>query len=93
MANHNRLWAMLALTLALMGGYFVWDNTQFTPFVNGLRLKTLAAMVVTAMALGSATLLFHAISNNRIVTPSSLGLEFLYVLAKTSFVFFLAARP
>ena len=88
MANHNRLWAMLALTLALMGGYFVWDNTQFTPFVNGLRLKTLAAMVVTAMALGSATLLFHAISNNRIVTPSSLGLEFLYVLAKTSFVFF-----
>ena len=74
MAEHKRLWAMLAPTLAFIGVYFVWDNTQFTPFVNGLRLKTLGAIVVTAMALGSATLLFHAISNNRIVTPSSLGL-------------------
>ena len=71
MAEHKRLWAMLVLTLALISVYFVWDNTQFTPFVNGLRLKTLGAIVVTAMALGSATLLFHAISNNRIVTPSS----------------------
>ena len=87
MAEHKRLWAMLVLTLALISVYFVWDNTQFIPFVNLLRLKTIAAMVVTAMALGSATLLFHAISNNRIVTPSSLGLEFLYVLAKTSVVF------
>ena len=87
MVEHKRLWAMLVLTLALISVYFVWDNTQFIPFVNLLRLKTIAAMVVTAMALGSATLLFHAISNNRIVTPSSLGLEFLYVLAKTSFVF------
>ena len=88
MAESKRLWLMLAVTLVLVAAYFVWDNTQFTPFVNGLRLKTLGAIFVTAMALGSATLLFHAISNNRIVTPSSLGLEFLYVLAKTSFVFF-----
>ena len=88
MAESKRLWLMLAVTLVLVAVYFVWDNTQFTPFVNGLRLKTLGAIFVTAMALGSATLLFHAISNNRIVTPSSLGLEFLYVLAKTSFVFF-----
>ncbi|UOO88993.1 iron chelate uptake ABC transporter family permease subunit [Vitreoscilla massiliensis] len=88
MAESKRLWLMLAVTLALVGVYFVWDNSQFTPFVNLLRLKTLGAIFVTAMALGSATLLFHAISNNRIVTPSSLGLEFLYVLAKTSFVFF-----
>ena len=48
MAEHKRLWAMLALTLAFIGVYFVWDNTQFTPFVNGLRLKTLGAIVVTA---------------------------------------------
>ena len=88
MAESKRLWLMLAVTSVLVAVYFVWDNTQFTPFVNGLRLKTLGAICVTAMALGSATLLFHAISNNRIVTPSSLGLEFLYVLAKTSFVFF-----
>ena len=56
MAEHKRLWAMLMLTLVLISVYFVWDNTQFIPFVNLLRLKTIAAMVVTAMALGSATL-------------------------------------
>lgn len=88
MANSKRLWGLFALTLILIGAYFIWDNTKLTPFVVNLRLKTIGAMVVTGMALGVATLLFHAISNNRIVTPSSLGLEFLYVLAKTAFVFF-----
>ena len=81
----------MALTLATLAIYFFWNNTQLAPFVVQLRLKTIAAMLITGMALGTATLLFHAVSNNRIVTPSSLGLEFLYVLAKTAFVFFFGA--
>lgn len=88
MADGKRLWLLLASTLLLLAGYFFWDNSQLTPFVVGLRLKTMGAMTITGLALGTATLLFHAIANNRIVTPSSLGLEFLYVLAKTAFVFF-----
>lgn len=91
MAESKRLLVLLLLTTLLVLGYFLWDNTQLAPFVVALRLKTIAAMLVTGMALGTATLLFHAISNNRIVTPSSLGLEYLYVLAKTAFVFFFGA--
>lgn len=91
MAESKRLIGLLILTAVVLAAYFFWNNTQMTPFVVQLRLKTMAAMVITGMALGVATLLFHAVSNNRIVTPSSLGLEFLYVLAKTAFVFFFGA--
>lgn len=51
------------------------------------RATTLGAMVVTAFAQGVGTVLFHTVTNNRILTPSIMGFDSLYVLMQTVLVF------
>ena len=82
-----RLLILLFLTLSAIAFYFLWDNLSLISFIVQLRLKTIFAIILSGTALAVATLLFHSVANNRIITPSSLGLEFLYVLVKTLVVF------
>lgn len=51
------------------------------------RLTTLGAMVVAAFAQGIGTVLFHTVTGNRILTPSIVGFDSLYVLMQTLMVF------
>ena len=81
------LTVLFILTIAATVFYFLWDNLSLIPFIVQIRLKTILAIILSGTALAIATLLFHSLSNNRIITPSSLGLEFLYVLVKTAVVF------
>ncbi|MBP3221926.1 MAG: iron chelate uptake ABC transporter family permease subunit [Neisseriaceae bacterium] len=91
MVMYKRLTILFILTLMATAFYFLWENLSLIPFIVELRLKTIFAIILSGTALGVATLLFHAVANNRIVTPSSLGLEFLYVLVKTAVVFVLGS--
>lgn len=71
--------SMLAfMTLNARGN---WD------FVLGFRGAKLGALVVVAIAVSTATLLFQTISGNRILTPSIMGFDALYVLLQTTLVF------
>ncbi|MBR2252564.1 MAG: iron chelate uptake ABC transporter family permease subunit, partial [Neisseriaceae bacterium] len=91
MVMYKRLTILFILTLMTTSFYFLWENLSLIPFIVELRLKTIFAIILSGTALGVATLLFHAVANNRIVTSSSLGLEFLYVLVKTAVVFVLGS--
>ncbi|GAB3586259.1 iron chelate uptake ABC transporter family permease subunit [Leifsonia lichenia] len=51
------------------------------------RATVLGAIVVVAFAQGVATVLFHTATDNRILTPSIMGLDALYVLMQTSLAF------
>lgn len=84
---YGRLAALFILTVAVTIFYFLWGNLSLVPFIVQTRLKTIFAVMLSGTALAVATLLFHSVVNNRIITPSSLGLEFLYVLIKTVVVF------
>jgi len=46
-----------------------------------------AALILVGVA-GSVSVVFHTVTNNRILTPSLMGMESLYVLVQTSLVFF-----
>ncbi len=51
------------------------------------RSLTVVAIIVTGSAIALATMLFQAIVNNRILTPSILGLDSLYLLLQTLILF------
>ena len=51
------------------------------------RLVSLGTILLVAVAQSVATVLFHTITANRILTPSILGFDALYVLSQTALVF------
>lgn len=50
-------------------------------------------MILVAFASGVSTVLFQTIANNKILTPSIMGLEALFVLLQTIFVFYTDSFP
>jgi iron complex transport system permease protein len=58
-------------------------------FVLPFRGKKLLGLVLVAYAVAVSTVLFQTVTNNRILTPSIMGFDALYVLIKTAIVFFL----
>ena len=52
-----------------------------------IRTPKLIAMLVTAFAIGGASIVFQSIINNTIVTPCLLGMNSLYTLIHTAVVF------
>lgn len=59
--------------------------------VAELRATTVVVMVVVAVCQAIATVSFQTVANNRIVTPSIMGFEALYVAVQTSAIYFLGA--
>ena len=58
-------------------------------FVLTFRGKKLASLLLVAYSVAISTVLFQTVTNNRILTPSIMGFDALYVLIKTGLVFFL----
>ncbi|MGB4778794.1 iron chelate uptake ABC transporter family permease subunit [Microbacterium sp.] len=70
-----------------------WDN-QFEPFserwwrISGMRSSALVVIALVTFCQAFATVTFQTATNNRIITPSIMGFESLYILIQTSIVFF-----
>ncbi|QQM32030.1 iron chelate uptake ABC transporter family permease subunit [Martelella lutilitoris] len=60
-------------------------------FVLGFRGVKLAALLLVAYAIAVSTVLFQTIVGNRILTPSIMGFDVLYILLQTFLVFALGA--
>ena len=55
------------------------------------RMNAVIAMAIVAVCQATATVAFQTVTNNRILTPSIMGFESLYVAIHTSTVYFLGA--
>ncbi|MFK3666957.1 iron chelate uptake ABC transporter family permease subunit [Ochrobactrum teleogrylli] len=60
-------------------------------FILSFRGTKLAAMVLVAYSIAVSTVLFQTVTNNRILTPSIMGFDALYILIQTVVVFFFGA--
>lgn len=60
-------------------------------FILSFRGTKLAAMVLVAYSIAVSTVLFQTITNNRILTPSIMGFDSLYILIQTLAVFVFGA--
>ena len=94
-SNRNKLLLMAALVLLCAAGYLLigvhLDNAKLFQYALKLRVPKLLVMLITAFAIGGASIVFQSIINNTIVTPCLLGMNALYTLIHTAVVFFLGS--
>ncbi|MGO3321217.1 MAG: iron chelate uptake ABC transporter family permease subunit [Microbacterium gubbeenense] len=99
LAEKPRLWRRpgarilaLAGVVALLAALYLFTDVPgsflFAAKVRGL---TIAAMAVVAVAVGASTVVFHTITQNRILTPSIMGFDAFYGLITTLMVFLFGA--
>lgn len=79
------LLAVLAIVMVIVF-LFGQMGSNWT-YILSRRLMKVAAMVLTAVAIGVSTVVFQTIMNNRILTPSIIGLDSLYLLLQTIIIF------
>ncbi|WP_394247839.1 iron chelate uptake ABC transporter family permease subunit [Arthrobacter pityocampae] len=83
---------VLGVTAAALIAAFLLVGLEGNPaYVLPRRLNRIGAMVLVAVAVGVSTVLFQTVTGNRILTPSIMGLDALYLLIQTVLVFVLGA--
>ena len=94
-ANRTKLLIMLALVVLCAAGYMLIEvnfaNPKLFQYAMKLRTPKLIVMLITAFAIGGASIVFQSVINNTIVTPCLLGMNSLYTLIHTAVVFFLGS--
>lgn len=91
MRDVHKLWILIALAAAACGLY-LFDNLNGSfDYALPRRGVKVFAMVLTGVAIAYATVVFQTITHNRILTPSIMGLDSLYMLLQTVLIFFLGS--
>lgn len=94
-SNRNKLLFMVFLVLLCMMGYLLcrvdFANTKLFAYAMKLRTPKLIVMLITAFAIGGASIVFQSIIQNTIVTPCLLGMNALYTLIHTAIFFVFGA--
>lgn len=90
-ANKRKLFLMLLLVAVAAAAYLTVDvsfsNERLFRYAMKIRIPKLIVMLITAFAIGGASIVFQSIINNAIVTPCLLGMNSLYTLIHTAVVF------
>ncbi len=90
-ANRRKLALLAALVLLCAAGYMLvgvhFDNAKLIQYAIKIRTPKLIVMLITAFAIGGASIVFQSVINNTIVTPCLLGMNSLYTLIHTAVVF------
>ena len=78
--------ALLAIIFILLYGFY--DIKGGFDYAFPKRMIRVAAMVVTGCAIAFSTVVFQTITQNRILTPSVMGLDSMYEVVQTLIFFF-----
>ncbi|RKL66400.1 iron ABC transporter permease [Salipaludibacillus neizhouensis] len=87
MAYKTKLTILVAGSLVLIAIYMLIDSGGNWEYIIPRRSKNLFAILITGAAISFSTILFQTITNNRILTPSIIGLDSLYMLIQTFVIF------
>ncbi|MGX4587895.1 iron chelate uptake ABC transporter family permease subunit [Paenibacillus chitinolyticus] len=78
---------LAVLALVLIAVFLLIDASGNWDYVLPRRGRKILAIVITGGAIAFSTMVFQTITNNRILTPSIIGLDSLYMLFQTAIVF------
>ncbi|WP_374291717.1 iron chelate uptake ABC transporter family permease subunit [Paenirhodobacter enshiensis] len=78
-----RLAVLTLLLLVAVLGWLFQGLAGNRAFILGLRLDRLQALALIGAAVAVATVLFQTVAQNRILTPSIMGFDALYVMVQT----------
>lgn len=89
--NRRKRALMVFLVVVAAAAYLFSDvsfaNERLFRYAMKIRIPKLIVMLVTAAAIGGASIVFQSVINNTIVTPCLLGMNSLYTLIHTAVVF------
>ena len=93
-AQMRNVWnlVLLAVLVAAVCALYLLVNAypekpKLFRYILSRRFPTLMVMLIAAFSIGSASIIFQSIINNRIVTPCLLGMNSMYTLVHTAIVF------
>lgn len=86
-----RMLPLIILSIIVIGLFLFYDLGGSFDYALPRRAMKVLAMILTGAAIAYATVIFQTITHNRILTPSIMGLDSLYLLLQTLFIFFLGS--
>ncbi|AZV48985.1 iron ABC transporter permease [Bacillus halotolerans] len=86
MRNQMKIALLVGIAVVCIGLFLFYDLGNWD-YTLPRRIKKVAAIMLTGGAIAFSTMIFQTISNNRILTPSILGLDSLYMLIQTVIIF------
>ncbi|TQR41274.1 iron ABC transporter permease [Campylobacter sp. MIT 12-8780] len=87
----KKLFITAFITLVCILIYIFSFMGKFPEFVIKERTISILAIILVATCIAICTLIFQTITNNKILTPSIIGLDSLYLLVQSFLVFMLTA--
>ena len=99
-SSKKRYWiivtALVAAAVLFTAGLLAYGNpmqfgTRGYWLIAERRLNAVIAMAIVAVCQATATVAFQTVTNNRILTPSIMGFESLYIAIHTSTIYFFGA--
>jgi iron complex transport system permease protein len=87
MPNKTKLLILTGLSFLLIALFLFWNLGGSYDYALPRRAKKIFAIVLTGSCIAFSTVVFQTITNNRILTPSLIGLDSLYLLIQTVIVF------
>ncbi len=89
MRNNRRLGMLVGiLTILIILFIGLGLNSNNWSYALSRRIPRVLAILLTGGTIALSTVIFQTITNNRILTPSIMGLDSLYLLVQTVIVFF-----
>ncbi|MGN7386412.1 iron chelate uptake ABC transporter family permease subunit [Sporosarcina sp. SAFN-015] len=92
MRNSTKLIILSVLAAAFCALYLFQDLNGSFDYALPRRSIKVIAMALTGVAIAYSTVIFQTITHNRILTPSIMGLDSLYLLLQTAIIFFLGSN-
>ncbi|MBP6346160.1 iron chelate uptake ABC transporter family permease subunit [Neisseriaceae bacterium CLB008] len=91
MGPKRKLGLLALLAVITMAGYLFYELTSWD-YALPRRAMVLVAMAIAGTAIAFSTVIFQTVTHNRILTPSVMGLDSLYLLVQTVLVFFFGTQ-
>lgn len=88
MTNRKKLILLTSLMVVLIMLYLFLGLEGNISYILTRRATRMLAIIMTGAVIAVATVIFQTITNNRLLTPSLIGLDSLYQLMQTFIIFF-----
>lgn len=92
MGYKKKLYTLAIVSILIAGLYVFYDLSGNISYILPRRFIKIAAIIVTGSTIAISTTIFMTITNNRILTPSVMGLDALYLLIQTVIIFLFGSK-
>lgn len=89
--NAMKILILVVIAALSITGYLFYNIQGGFSYAFPRRVMRVCAMIITAIAIAYATIMFQTVTRNRILTPSMIGVDSMYEVVQTVIFFFLGS--